>query len=359
MRNPFLIARTVFFCILVYLNILALGFAAWNLSAMKAAHLPILGAPIFVIFNVCVLFFFQLLAIAELASPSARTAQVGFECGWTAVMAILQLAAAIDMTLNGPPAYCYQAAKGSWALCSSASVLVAVAWASSSIMLLYFLTLFIISASHYSTYRGVWWTTVYNMPWFGTSSDAPSTARKITFPEPDIPRPMAPQSPYENPCFRDCTEDLPLTPPVAPWVSATYADLESQRASSDPRTSGASDGSRRPVWAKTVNTRRGVDPAFSPTPNPAKRISNALKSYWPRAAAGSTSAAGAPPPTPPPKLDVPPPHTLHGHTLHGSFVDCHRSSYGHFPNDVQDVDLPIARTHMRDWITAERAVLAH
>ncbi len=97
----------------MYLNILALGFAAWNLSAMKAAHLPILGAPIFVIFNACVLFFFQLLyvsltfvysflpytlsrcgpdsAIAELASPSARTAQVGFECGWTAVMAILQL----------------------------------------------------------------------------------------------------------------------------------------------------------------------------------------------------------------------------------------------------------------------------
>ena len=30
-------------------------------------------------------------AIAELASPSARTAQVGFECGWTAVMSILQL----------------------------------------------------------------------------------------------------------------------------------------------------------------------------------------------------------------------------------------------------------------------------
>ncbi|KAI0093528.1 hypothetical protein BDY19DRAFT_256851 [Irpex rosettiformis] len=344
MRNPFLIARTVFFCILVYLNVLAIGFAAWNVSAMKSAKMPVLGAPIFVIFNACALFFFQLLAIAELASPCARTAQIGFECGWTAVMSILQLAATIDITLNGPPTYCYQTASGRlWALCSSSNVLVAIAWASSSILLLYFLTIFITSASHYSSYRGVWWTTVYNMPWFEKGVVHPP---RITFPEPSIPKPLPPESPYENPCFGAYHETAPLSPPTVPWLKSYHSELESNNT----RTSSAkSDDSLRPMWARNAKNRRGVDPPFSPVPNTAQRISNAFKSHW-----SSSTGAGPAPPPPPPKMEMPTPQKIRG-----SFVDCHRTSYGHFPTDVQDVDLPIARTHMREWVRAERAVLAH
>ncbi|KIP09473.1 hypothetical protein PHLGIDRAFT_34384, partial [Phlebiopsis gigantea 11061_1 CR5-6] len=106
MRNPFLIARFVLFSIITYLNILALGFAAWEISSMSSSGLPVPGSPIFVIFNACVLFFFTVLAGAELVFPKARTAQVKFECGWTAFMSSLQLACAIDVTINGPPVYC-------------------------------------------------------------------------------------------------------------------------------------------------------------------------------------------------------------------------------------------------------------
>ena len=283
------------------------------------------------------------------------------------------VAAAIDITLNGPPAYCYQTALGLRDLCSSSTVLVAIAWASSSlsqystrncdfmsdilmfsacVVLLYFLTIFITSVSHYSEYRGVWWITVYNMPWFDIhTGDSHPPSPRITFPEPDIPRPPPPKSPYENPCFSQ-HEESPIAPPVAPWVSDAYRNtLSSSNYSSYPGTGSEhptmrSEASRRPAWAKTVNTRRGVDPPFSPFPNTTQRISGAIKSLWP---------GGAPPPTPPPKMEFPVPL----HREHGSFVDCHRSSYGRFPQDVGDVDLPIARTHMKEWVTAERAVLAH
>ncbi|KAI0686734.1 hypothetical protein BC835DRAFT_440318 [Cytidiella melzeri] len=345
MRNLFLIARTVFFCILVYLHTLSIGFAAWNISAIKSAGLSMSGAPLFIIFNACTMFFFLLIAIAELAVPSAQTAQVGFECGWTALLAVIQLAAAIDVTVNGPPDYC--SAPGLLAVCSSSTVLVAIAWASSTILMIYFLTLFITSVSHSSTYGAVWWTTVYTMPWFENPY-----AVKVDFPASSAPpRPIPPRSPYENPCFKAHDDHLPLTPPSVPFTKTYQTDLESFRSETRPRadsnlTSTKSEDSCKPGWAKRVNTRRGVDPPFSPFPNAAKRISRALKSYW----TGESTV----PPTPPPKPSLPVPDNLNG-----GFIDCHRASYGHFPNDVDDMDLPIARTHMREWVKAERAVLAH
>ncbi|KAI0341787.1 hypothetical protein BDW22DRAFT_275489 [Trametopsis cervina] len=327
MRNSFLIARTVFFCILVYLNILGIGFAAWNVHAQTAAGLSVSGAPIFIIFN------------------AARTAQVAFECGWTAVLSILQLAAAVDVSINGPPDYC--SAPSLIAVCSSSTALTALSWASSTILMMYFLTLFITSVSHYGTYRGVWWTTVYNVPWFDNSH-----AVNVAFPSegPAIPA-KDPSSPYENPVFRAHEDNLPLTPPHVPFAQRDNIDLE--RASHSGNGSSVSLDSCRPVWAKSVKTRRGVDPPFSSIPGAAQRISRALKSYW----SGATNV----PPTPPPKPSLPLPDHLSSNSFmnDSGFVDCHRASYGHFPHEVEDIDLPIARTHMKEWVKADRAVLAH
>jgi len=88
-------------------------------------------------------------ALAELVTPTARTAQVSFECGWTAVLAVLQLGATVDMTVNGPLMMCQADSEhftlplhwdrlepdfvflGSWGACASSSLLVLATWSSS------------------------------------------------------------------------------------------------------------------------------------------------------------------------------------------------------------------------------------
>jgi len=219
---------------------------------------------------------------------------------------------------------------------------------------MYFLVLFITATSHYGTYGAVWSTTVYNMPWF----ENPHAVKVDFYPRAaplQVVRPKSPED-YENPVFKahendDEGHNLPLTPPSVPFTQQYNVNIEAcgiltrSRTSSEPTTTSNTEGSR-PNWAKRVNTRRGVDLPFSPVPNAAKRMSRALKSYW----SGATTV----PPTPPPKPELPVPENLNG-----GFIDCHRASYGHFPEDVPDIDLPIARTHMTEWVKAERAVLAH
>jgi hypothetical protein len=217
--------------------------------------------------------------------------------------------------------------------------------------MIYFLTIFVTASSHSSAYSGVWWTTVYTMPWF---TNPPPPPAKVVFPTHQAElKPMPPKSPYQNPCFEPGEDaHIILTPPSVPFAQSYQMDLEKQnlpyaarpRAVSDP----ASITSQRPVWAKRVNTRRGVDPPFTPYPNATTRVSAALKSLWPHSA--RTTAQ----PSSPPKTTLPAPENLGN----GEFIDCVRSSYGHFPSDVDNMDLPIARTHMREWVKAERAGLA-
>lgn len=45
-------------------------------------------------------------ALAELLSPSVKTANVTFECGWTAVFSVMQVGAAVAVTVTGPPVFC-------------------------------------------------------------------------------------------------------------------------------------------------------------------------------------------------------------------------------------------------------------
>lgn len=210
----------------------------------------------------------------------------------------------------------------------------------------YFLTIFVIAVSHSSTYGGVWWTTVYNMPWF---KDPETT--KVNFPSYTTESKSLPLVPvYQSPCFDDAYLSGLLAPPKASFAHSNHVDLESASHAARPRTSSdpASIASQRPKWAKQANTRRGLDAPFSPFPNAAKRISGALKSLW----SGTPTVVSTPPPS---KTPLP----VLGDFGNGEFNDCHRVSYGHFPSKVTNVDLPIARTHMKDWVKAECSVPAH
>lgn len=209
---------------------------------------------------------------------------------------------------------------------------------------MYFLTLVITATEHSSTHGAVWSSTVYTVPWFSNSEHIV----EVRFPQPELP-PKAPGGPYENPVFRAADEDYePFTPPSVPYAQANI-DIEKFAGvphMADPQHEGDRDG-MRPNWAKRVNTRRGIDHPFATASTAAKRVSRVFKSYW----SGVTTAV---PPTPPPKPELPVPKNLNG-----GFIDCHRGSYGQFPDNVADHDLPIARTHLTEWVKAERAILAH
>ena len=245
-------------------------------------------------------------------------------------------------------------------ICASSTVLSALTWTSSILgaaiviynyshahspvlVLTYFLTLFYLAVSHVSIYGGIWGTTVYQAPWF---IERATTEDYII----NKPHPKPGKQPWENPAF-ECHQDGDnvadrkcLAPPHAPFPG-NPSDVDVERLSvpsihfrSAP-SPACSQESLRPQWAKRTNTRRGVDMPFAPLPV-AQRVSRLIKSCW---------SASSLPPSPPPKPNLPEPSNLNG-----GFLDCHRTSYGFFPDRVEDVDKPIRQTRMSEWVQARR-----
>ncbi|GJE95204.1 hypothetical protein PsYK624_113850 [Phanerochaete sordida] len=358
MRNPLLIVRFVLFSILVYLSVLALGFAGWEIASINEMGLPMAGSPIFAMFNACAFLFFIALACAELVIPDAKTGAIYFECLWTGTMSALSLSSAIDVIVNGPPVYCR--VQDYEAICTSSTVLAAITWTTSFITIAYFLTLFYLALSHASVYGAFWQLTVYHAPWF-VEPTLPLAHSGPTSKPPRPPQHKATE-PWENPAFRHDDDeqdigDAPLPPPLAPWARDPEAHaLPARRTAPSPVQSTAS---LRPPWAQRVQTRRGVDPPFAPAPA-ASRLSRLVRSFW--------SASSAPPPSPPPP--VPPkfaprplalrtspsplPAFVDSPLPEGGFVDCFRGSYGYFPEAVVDEDSPIEQPRRSEWVRALR-----
>ncbi|KAK7693637.1 hypothetical protein QCA50_003206 [Cerrena zonata] len=345
MRSPFLTLRLVVFAITLYLNVLAFGFSIWEIVSLKDAGLSAFGAPTFIIFNSVVFLFCLLLALAELCIPTARTAQVGFECLWTGAVSVLQLAAAIDITVTGPPAYC--GATVTEAVCASSFVLVIITWISCTALIVYFLTLLVMSFSHWRIYGGVWAATVYTVPWFVEREVATTKqvmARPISMPTAPKPFKLKASLPHESPVFNPSDDDEALSPPKAPWTDVEKGPLESL-----PRllVHESSKESLRPTWAKSLRVRRGVDQPFAMprAPPKARPITTILKSYW----FGSSAPAPAPKAT---HLVLPNFNhsfdsidAVHSHST--------RSSYHQFPESVVDPDQPIEFRRLSEWVQAD------
>ncbi|KAI0082741.1 hypothetical protein K474DRAFT_21327 [Panus rudis PR-1116 ss-1] len=348
MRNPFLTVRFVLFALIAYLNVMTFGFSIWNIVSMKAAPVLFSGAPIFVLFNSCATIFSLFLALAELAIPSAKTAQVNFECGWTCVMSILQFGASMDITVMGPPAYC--SSQAAEAVCASATALMMLTWISCTCLLLYFLTLLITAFSHASTYPAIWSASVYSIPWFMEKElqvHSGSTLRPLSLKAP--PKAFKLGTPDTPAIFRGL-DSAPLSPPRAP-----FADEEKGSTYSGKHYSFAHEMSRetyRPTWAKSIKLTRGRDHPFAlPSARP---LTTMFKSVL------RGSAADAPPPPPPkaahsgaPRLDVS--FESESHYNEDSQRSQARSSYSHFPEGVADPDQPIEFRRLSEWVRADMA----
>ncbi|KAI0950509.1 hypothetical protein AcV7_008951 [Taiwanofungus camphoratus] len=286
MRNPFIILRLVLFSFLSIINVLAFGFATWNIAALRSYHIPVDGAPIFAIFNACFLFFFISLSLAEFFFPTRWVPQVTFECVWTAASVVLQFACATDVIISGPTTLCLSDAyRGA---CASSALLATITWISCSILFLYFIALVSVSIAHATDYPAVWGTPICFVPWFSCPKQS----------EPDVEwngrlPGEKPKVLYENPCFKadETFPEDPLTPAYSSTKESTDTHTSGQNAPiSISLPMSKSIESFRPSWAKGVETRRGVDPPF--TAPKSKAAVHRLRSYW----SSSTDSAPRVPP---------------------------------------------------------------
>jgi len=173
-KNPFLIIRFIFFSLLVYLNIVILIFASWNVHAARSSNVSVPAVVIFIIYNCCMVFLLVPVALIELIRPNIKVARVNFECVWTAILSIFQIGATFSVTISGPLSMC-RLSSGTSELCASSSLLVLTVWFGTMTVFGYFLVLFVTAVTHASTFPTVWSTTVYAVPWFGDDSDCIST----------------------------------------------------------------------------------------------------------------------------------------------------------------------------------------
>ena len=266
-------------------------------------------------------------------------------------------------------------------------------------MVLYSFSLFTTAITHMSVVEDIWSSSVCSIPWFvGPSTSLPYTPRPAKMmPDPEVVDIKRMSSHYPTPIFEQHAKALPPSPKselprysgappssMRPYLKSNRSSIPPPSAS-DRRTTWTSllfansrppslahkqsRESVRPNWAKRSSPRRGVD---SPFAAPRFSISNLnlppvrplrplkLKSVW------SQTTVSSPPPVPalPQRAHVVG-ASAPSHSPTGTFyIDLERDavvpvgdasrpvSYGMFPEDVMDPDLPVAKTRRSQWVRA-------
>ncbi|KAH9934650.1 uncharacterized protein B0H18DRAFT_977555 [Fomitopsis serialis] len=337
MRNPFVLLRFVLFFFLLYLNILALGFASWNIAAAKRASLNEGGAPVFVLFNTILTIIYLLLANL----PGVLVPKIILECVWIAAFAILELSAAIVITVNGPILACR--AEDAMSACASSTLLVVVTWVTSFLR-----TSAVpvwpdrITTMHSNTHPDVWGAAITSVPWFAASQSPPPSSGKQWFYPKDPER-----QDFESPAFKD-NDAIDLE------ADGHHPALSKAISISAPFSKSVE--SFRPTWAKDVKPRRGVDPPFL-SPKKSQKSTPRLLSHW----SCTTVSTYAPPVLPPKTVASGKAAVRRGRAAIPSQMSLpvitpspsRPMSYGIFPEDVQDPDMPIKPCHRSEWVRAD------
>ncbi|KAI0299651.1 hypothetical protein B0F90DRAFT_1727490 [Multifurca ochricompacta] len=197
-KSPFLLFRLVMFCLLVYMSLTALVFAAWNVALTRskaAAGAPLDGASVLIICTeittfLCIVawvfFLLHLLdfkfsyiftyctflnvnitnrALANFKFSFFSTSLAGFECAWTGIFASLQIAASIVITLcSPPPDLCKE--RTPLSICASTTILIHISWLAAITLLGYFITITALCIAHLRVHPTLWSASVYSILWF-------------------------------------------------------------------------------------------------------------------------------------------------------------------------------------------------
>ncbi|KAG6335399.1 hypothetical protein ID866_3694 [Astraeus odoratus] len=337
MLNAFLVIRMIFFALLLYLNVLVIVFAAWNLTAVRSIA-P--GAPLILAANSALIILFLTLATtAEAICPKARPGHVRVECAWTVLTSTLQLAASINVTVNGPPMTCQF--NWTWSTCASSSLLVPVTWLVTLVILGYCLTICITACVHAPWIPDLWTMPVSSVPWFDFGTKAPVATSGV---------PSTGKASKFSRFSSASNESCPITRYITErWGKLSGVERQSQSPSNPILFSRGhqSMDSRRPTWARQMDVRRGVDQPFVRPPPPFAVLRDAH------------------PLQPPAVLTKEVAMSRQSH-----YVDiCHtsemKSSDGRstltlatetptmFPKGIEDPDRPIPLPHLSQWVRAD------
>lgn len=259
--------------------------------------------------------------------------------------------------------------------CASSTLLVVVSWVSSSlrtlpfqslhchmltiaVVLLYLFGLIGITSAHSTSLADVWGAAVTSVPWFEVLQRPESSASGRTLSYPKDPE----SQDFENPVFKDdeslCFDES--AKPLSTWKPAAGFIRPSLTVVSISAPFSKSVEGFRPEWAKDVKPRRGVDAPFL-APNTSQKSAAPrmkMKSHW-----SSTTASTYAPPVLPPKTRSPLGRQRSGDGMVEipsqmslpviSPSPSRPISYGIFPEDVQDPDMPIKSCRRSNWIRAD------
>ncbi|KDQ60722.1 hypothetical protein JAAARDRAFT_67157 [Jaapia argillacea MUCL 33604] len=358
MHNPVIVVRFVFFALLVYLNVLTLVASAINIGVTKSSGISVPGASVFVLVNSCLFFVAVVGAFAELVTTRIKSAQVAVECSWTLILSVLQLAASLDVTVNGPPLFCR--ADAPVAVCASSYLLMPTTWLASVTLLAYFFSLVIISVVHMHSHQGIWWSSIYQVAWFtppsrsplqpiprSRQSHSPNYANRNPSWVPSWIDPLSATSGGQEDKTRPFTIDLQIP-------RALPTDVEKQPRSTGPilfHRQSRVEHVERPEWANQAQTRRGLDAPFAVVRN---------------------NTPTPPPPPVPPKTYYPHPtssdsdsNSSHHTVTFGAVDKGKRRQYAKsgesewrsmFPQGVQNEDEPIPLPSLSEWMRVESGI---
>jgi hypothetical protein len=262
MQNPFLVIRYASFCGILFLNLITLIFAAWNVAITKSTGQAAPGASVLLLFNGSLAFVSVFIALAELVVVKVKTAKVKYECIWTGILAVLQLSAALAITASGPPVACRP--DGDLSICTSVTILVPVAWLSSFTTVVYFLLLSISTFVYAPCYPGIWRTSVYDVPWF-LSPDAAgfSLPHKSPSSSTSTMKTSSSATLRDTPRIRGIWDhDEDDDEMVQSLANTATADAAAAGGDAHARRSCFSSLRVAP-WARAYQSRRGLDRPFA------------------------------------------------------------------------------------------------
>ncbi|KAL0569008.1 hypothetical protein V5O48_012960 [Marasmius crinis-equi] len=306
MRSPFIIVRFIFFSLLLYLNLLTLVFAVWNVSSASSSGISVPGTHVLLIFTTCVGLVLLTLSLVPMVWPKRNFAILTLECAWTATLSLLQIGAAMGSAAS-ITTMIREPTDPSVAV--SSVLLLPTTWLLSILQLAYFLTLFVTSLIHSRLDPDIWRSSVYAVKWFGFANSRLKTS------DVGIPRP---KTGYGNDTWSQHLDDI---------------ESSAARKAKHPLPP-----TEKPAWAPT-NARRGVDPPFSPR-----------RDFSPRSSAEDI--------IPPLKLETKESQKSAGSRFIERFRDSQNISrppykQTSFPREIDDHDQPIPLPRLSKWVSAE------
>jgi len=239
---------------------------------------------------------------------------------------------------------------------------------------IYFIGLLAVALAHLEQYPAIWATSVTHVEWFSQKQEPPLPPLKCDpFLDDDaishwtFRDEKRESSVYENPCFAEYVEeDVQVEEPPS-FSYYSQEDIEKRAASMVSTAPSRAVSIARPTWAKSVQTRRGIDaPFIAVKPGPR---AHRLKSCWSATTVDTAtrdSIASSIPPLPP-KAVTGAVRVAGRRSGSGHYDDLTQAmnlpaimpspsrpqSYGIFPAGVEDPDAPIKCRGACPWVKAE------